>query len=705
MVLPSLSHPSLRIVQADGPTPSFNVKSTIVPCKGTDYVFLYGGFDESDALDSNVYLLNLKTMTWEIDDKVEGLYREGHSAIYIGNGNILIFGGLPYDDEIPTTDTRTRGARARGEISESASFRKDNLMMIYNIFDRKWIGPPDFALENAPSYRSRHACCLSADGSKLYISGGLVRSVPLDDLYCYDLISGVWSGPIQFVSRFDHTMMIYQDRIFLFGGLDKDMNNVRTITYYSFKTRTIGEINILQRLDYFPFDTGGNEIDCDRIYLDSGINPALSLLVCLPTWDNNVGDINISYFDLDDFESQNLFNTNNLIAYFNRLGETHDITDFLWKTACINSEGKLYLLGNKREHEKHPSNITSDLTHDTMEESEDEETGEVDVDDEYDESRLNKLRCILEINLCDFGIPSYESVMARKLSLGNGGLANSFHNLLVQQAYTDFEIIALAHEGDRGKYQNGAMSSMSSKDTTSFKAIQVHKSILLARWPHFVRLMSVGMTETIENKMFIPEPFHWIKGLIYYLYVGTIEFDAKFMGADGEFNIVDYSGLLTLANLYELSELRTLVLNRLFKMFERFQYYEFSDGDPVAIAILLKLWKDLSYSGESVFIIKVIDLIKKSWTSITRSTTFLSMSKEEIVKLCQDSTDVHHHHTPPNGNTRKAAIAMIPSPQQSTYELEQVAVPDTPTRSTNSPFVLDSPVRQPSLSSLPQLPE
>ncbi|RLV92228.1 NGG1-interacting factor 3 [Spathaspora sp. JA1] len=756
----------LRLIKAEGPTPSFNVKSTIVPCKGTDYVFLYGGFDESDALDSNVYLLNLKTMTWEIDNKVDGLYREGHSAMYIGNGNILIFGGLPYDDEIPTTDTRRRrtgsGTQQQSQTT-GTSFRKDNLMMIYNIFDRKWIGPPDFALENAPSYRSRHACCLSADGSKLYISGGLVRSVPLDDLYCYDLISGIWSGPIQFASRFDHTMMIYNDRIFLFGGLDKDMNHVKTITYYSFKTKTIGEINILQRMDYFPFDEGGTgpveededeeelygrfpgsttttsangKVDCDRIYLDSGINPALSMLVCLPSWDNNdVGDVNISYLDLDDFEFQNLFNTPNLIAYFFLIGETHDVSEFLWRTSCINSQGKLYLLGNKRtEHESQSpvatlttttsnSNTTdsnnNNLTEDTMEESDDEVigSGAEEEEDEYDENRLNKLRYILEINLCDFGIPSYESVLARKLSLGNGGLANSFHNLLIQQAYTDFEIIGLAHEDDRSKYQTGGgrtnISMTESKDTTSFKAIQVHKSILLARWPHFVRLISVGMNETIENKMFIPEPFLWIKGLIYYLYVGTIEFDAKFMGAEGEFNIVDYSGLLNLANLYELSELRTLVLNKLFKMFDRFQNYEFVDGDPVSIAILLKLWKDLSYSGESVFIVKVIELINKSWTNITRSSTFLSMSKEEIVKLCQDSTDVHYHKKPSsahsntststtNGNYYKA---MIPSPQHSSHELEQVVIPDTPTRNTNSPFVLDSPIRQSSISSLPQLPE
>ena len=56
-------------------------------------------------------------------------------------------------------------------------------------------------------------------------------------LYCYDLTLGIWLGPIEFVYRFDHTIMIYEERIFSFGGLDKDMNHVKSITYYSLKTK------------------------------------------------------------------------------------------------------------------------------------------------------------------------------------------------------------------------------------------------------------------------------------------------------------------------------------------------------------------------------------------------------------------------------------------------------------------------------------
>ena len=57
------------------------------------------------------------------------------------------------------------------------------------------------------------------------------------------------------------------------------------------------------------------------------------------------------------------------------------------------------------------------------------------------------------------------------------------------------------------------------------ESIRVHKTVLVARWPHFQRMILTGMNEALENKLFLPEPINRIKALIYYLYVGTIDFD------------------------------------------------------------------------------------------------------------------------------------------------------------------------------------
>ena len=181
--------------------------------------------------------------------------------------------------------------------------------------------------------------------------------------------------------------------------------------------------------------------------------------------------------------------------------------------------------------------------------------------------------------------------------------------------------------------------------------------------------------------MFLPEPINRIKALIYYLYVGTIDFDEKYIG---ELTLVDYSGLLVLTNLYELKELGYLLLQKLFKLFIQFDN-NFSD-DETSISTLLTIWRDLAFSNESIFIVTVLELIKRKWAIITRSKTFLSLSKEEIVRLCQDSTD-------------DSPLSKSPNHNRSLDTLDTNLIPETPTRNTNSPFVIDSPANHSNLLS------
>lgn len=678
--------PSLAIHKSLGSIPSHNFKSTIVACTGTPYVFLYGGFDEYDALDSNVYLLNTSTMEWEIDNKIDGLYREGHLSVYIGNGNVLVYGGLPFEDEIPTLESRRFSTRQTASTRQdtmngsTGEIKKDSLMMIYNIFNKKWIGPPDFALENCPSSRSRHACCLSRDGSKLYISGGLVKSTPLNDLYCYDLILGIWLGPIEFVYRFDHTIMIYEERIFSFGGLDKDMNHVKSITYYSLKTKTMGEIYLNLDITNVP-PTGFY----DLAILSSKINPSTSLFVKLPLWNYPNNGLSISCFDLGNFEAQNLFSQNNLSHYFT----DKNMNDYIWKTAFTNHEGKLYLLGalKRKKRNSHPFgaclNTSSDMNENIMTEDDDEGhehesdidgngrrrdtggggRGEEEEDDEDEEQESTRLNYVLQIEMQKFGISSQ---LENPLSL-------DYHRLLLSSAFTDFEIIALLSIEDKDKVE--------AQLEYQTESIRVHKTVLVARWPHFQRMILTGMNEALENKLFLPEPINRIKALIYYLYVGTIDFDEKYIG---ELTLVDYSGLLVLTNLYELKELGYLLLQKLFKLFIQFDN-NFSD-DETSISTLLTIWRDLAFSNESIFIVTVLELIKRKWAIITRSKTFLSLSKEEIVRLCQDSTD-------------DSPLSKSPNHNRSLDTLDTNLIPETPTRNTNSPFVIDSPANHSNLLS------
>lgn len=687
---------NLRLYDLEGCLPSYNVKSTIVQCVGTDYVFLYGGFDDMDILDSNVYLLNLKTKTWEVDDKHDGLYREGHLAVYISNGNILVFGGVPYDEFPVPSVTRQRTA--------PATFRKDSLMMIYNIYDRKWIGPPPFALDNAPSSRSRHACCLSPDHSKLYVSGGLVKSAPLDDLYCYDLTSGSWLGPIRFVSRFDHFITVYGDKLYSFGGLDKDMNHVKdTITFYSFKNHTIGQISIIQKPESstilgkedelnLEFDSHStyNPNDCERLYVDSVINLSIILDISLPSWSATSGGLIISNFDLDDFETQETFNIRNIAMIYNRANKI-DVMNYSWKETFVKENGTLYLLGTNFNS----TNVVPDTANATADSipGEDGTTDGMDEMENEEASGIAKLGALFEMKLSDLGIPFRKNISLEKSQIQSSiPLSMDYERFLLSEQFTDFEIVTLADEEDRDKYQESF--SITELDPSSIKIVKVHKAILLSRWPHFQRLIAIGMAETVLNKMFIPEPHRWVKGLLYYLYVGTINVDSY---VHGPYTILDYLGLSMLANMYELPDLRTLAMHKLFKLFDQLQLSFDAQNDEM-ISILLKLWRELSFANEIVLRVKVMDMIRRYWATITRSKPFFSLSKDEIVKLCQDSSDE------PVPKVKGVNMMATPRSNRASFEsIENLSDPQTPIRNTHSPFVIDSPHNQSSFTSLQQL--
>lgn len=620
-----LNRKSIGFHEITGISPNYNVKSTLVPCSGTDYVFLYGGFDDLDALDSKVYLFNTKTMIWEIDDNEPNLYREGHLATYIGNGNILVFGGIPYDDfPIPqTTDL-------------NSTLKLDLVMIIYNIFEKKWFGPPKFTLENAPSSRSRHAACLSLDGSKLYISGGLVDSVPLDDLYCYDLSIGIWQGPIQFAPRFDHFLTINGDKLFTLGGLDKDMNHTKDIiTWYSLKSGTIGNINILKPSTSEGY-TEKLALDSilhghERIHVNSELNSAIKLTICLPVWSSNSTEFKISYIDLNEYECRTIFNLNDLNTYVKRSFEAPlDITKQSWKKAFVADSGTLFILGSRN--------------------------GGFSVEEEQIQQDTN-LSCILYLKLDCFGIPIEQSVTNDNIKYScDNTLENSFKKLLMDQLYTDFEIVCDIQNHEK-------------------RSIRVHKAVLAARWPHFERMLQSGMVETVLNSLVIPEPYEWVRGLIHYLYTGTIEFNDYL-----QFEVLDYSGLLILSNMYELPILRSLTLSKVYESFEKFQIM-FSPTNSASISTLIKLWQDLTFSNEDVFIIKIIDMLKQHWPVITHSEAFRRLSKEEIVKLCQDCSSEKDIPSKPTSRSSSNSVESI----------QQFSDIDTPTRNTNSPFLIDSP--------------
>lgn len=671
---------ALTIYETHGDIPLFNTRATIVACPDTNYVFLFGGFDELDNLDSNVYLLNMESKRWEIDDKHIGLFREGHLAVYIGQGNVLVFGGIP--DEFPESMQRTT-------VSNDSTFRKDSLMMIYNVHEKTWIGPPSFALNNAPSSRYRHACCLSPDGSKVYISGGLVDSMPLDDLYCYDLVSGIWIGPIKFVSRFDHYIKVYKDKIFAFGGLDKDMNHVvDCMSYISLKDQSIGNVSLLRNPVFNEFYEDSNDLKhvneypypqtggfmYERIYTGAEISPSTEIEISLPQASTHK-DYNISYYDLAEFKHIPLINREIIEL---TLGlKNKNLDTYLWKHAFVRGLESLFLLGltiesylshdgseNNIENENNVGEVITNLSEreddDLAQDNDRENDHDHDLDlDHYQDNDNAKLHLLLEMKLSDLGVSKPEKNLP--------SMSDDFLNLLINEEFTDFEIITFKDEAVMeeynkcpDKYIDIINNSISGREILSdtLKSIKVHKSILLARWKHFRRVIDSGMAEAISNKMFIPEPYSWVKGLVFYLYADRIhsrEFDLPLC------TLIDYSGVLILSNLYELPQLRIKLLSSLYKTLSNFVIENTSNDLNDTLGAILKIWMNALVANEEILVAKIIETIRNSWSVFIKSTPFMNLPKSLIIKLCQDCADIFPNHDATANNNKESTNHLLQS--------------------------------------------
>lgn len=718
----------MHLFKGQGPCPNYNFKATLVSCIGTGIVFLFGGFDDSDTLDSNVYLLDTHTMTWLVDDKHKGLYREGHLAVYIGNGNVLVFGGIPTDEEFSSYYNTRSHRNNHNNYGEDPKFKKNSIMLIYNIFDKSWTSPPDFALSNAPSSRSRHACCLSPDKTKVYISGGVMDSNTLNGLYSYDFTSGAWDGPYDFVHRFDHFITIYDDKLFSFGGLNKNMNHVKDrISYFDLKDQTIGEITLLLSSIHDNIDnfiTAYNS--CQRIHLDNNLAQSIKLDVTLPL--NNFGNNKdsgffIAYYNLKQLKHVSLIELNDVKNII--LKKYHqNISEYVWKDCVISDHGSILLFGSPMKVDddeyENENEVDNGEDFDNTEENGDEDNMYMGGVEELltetwpvltqslefnrtqaftgfgDSHEEPKLSVVLEMSLRDIGIEFVTDPLDNDKALSKD-LSQDFKRLLEQQEFTDFEIVCLKSFESRDQFTefpevfSDLMDDVSKGATITDQrvdTIKVHRTILLARWPHFRRLIESGMTESKCGRMFIPEPSNWVKGLIYYLYTGTINFDSLMIP---HFTLVDYSGLLILSNFYELVELRSKVLSKIYESIDIFIRDKLILLDSeFQIGAILKIWINVIISNEDLLVGKLTQLIKLNWQGIVKSQAFSKLPKPAIIKLIQSCTAMEDledqnskHNTPKRVSSRLDLVI-------GSTDLSSSPLGSSPDRDCNSPFLQSS---------------
>ncbi|KAM5494462.1 hypothetical protein MaudMau93_000478 [Microsporum audouinii] len=217
------------------------------------------------------------------------------SITYCGNNEIYAFGGFDQEtdegsfDPIDLTTLRWGLVDNFGDIpgvrmGHTASLYQGDKLIIFGgenehpehlsdviVFDIKtstWTSPEVRGI--APRGRARHASVIYED--KLFVIGGVTgeSNLILDDICYLDLKTWTWSRSWRFVARFDHAAWVWGGRLWVFGGLGADMERCTDLWWLDLKgTPTLERVhsieqeqtkgNSLQVLDhpyYIPPSTG-----------------------------------------------------------------------------------------------------------------------------------------------------------------------------------------------------------------------------------------------------------------------------------------------------------------------------------------------------------------------------------------------------------------------------------------------------------------
>lgn len=145
--------------------------------------------------------------------------------------------------------------------------------------------------------------------------------------------------------------------------------------------------------------------------------------------------------------------------------------------------------------------------------------------------------------------------------------------------------------------------------------IRTHSLILYARWPHFRRIMQSGMSEAHSRRIYIPEPVSWVKKLVEYMYSDSVS----------TYTVDDVSGLLILANLYELPRLRRLCLEHISR-----SAVTHENAVTVYWRAYLATETDLQKTAAAYCL--------QHWSQIVRTEKFETLPKDIMVMLCQEAS-------------------------------------------------------------------
>ncbi|KKA29160.1 hypothetical protein TD95_004024 [Thielaviopsis punctulata] len=619
------------VTRTDGQRPACLVNASVTYC-GNNQIYAFGGFDQyTDEVYNHVLCLDLVSKQWRLVDNYGDIpgVRMGHTATLYQGDKLLVFGG--------ENEHRTH-------LSD---------LIIFDLTTAHWRKP--HVNGPIPRGRARHAAVLHED--KLFIIGGICgrTNVVLDDICFLDLKTFTWSRTWKFVDRFDHSAYIWNDRVWVYGGMSDDMDKSGDLWWFDMKGnpafKSPPRIGVERQAVMSPTRRGIFLSQSPQVVGSSGYAansrsaqvlpsqyrgvkapaPAPGIVSTLksvsgpgiplqgqgthfhlfsggtlldfqtPAFTITSGHCTLSAFDLTTFRWQ-------------RLAEGHEIykPGYRWHYCAMNAEGtKAWLLGCESEIERNngavgPEEFLSDI---------------MEID-------LHRYGC-LGVNSAPQtttyrSSPIIASRPDEQPSRGLGiDLSMMFDQPPEKGSGADFVITALAEESDDVDMGSAASPSQthrswSNEEESVSRPIHVHSLILKARWPHFTRLYNSKMAEFQTKHMHIREPYTVVRAFLLYLYT-----DSLFIDPEGTpMTPSTISGMLIMANMYDIAHLRHLCVNRL--------------GKEIDVPSACVIWYSAGLANEEWLRKRAAMFCLEHWGRVVRSEGFMQLPHDALVELSQE---------------------------------------------------------------------
>ncbi|RKF65736.1 putative kelch repeat protein [Erysiphe neolycopersici] len=623
-----------KITRTLGNRPACLVNASVTYC-GNNKIYAFGGFDQyTDEVYNHVLKLDMVSYQWSLVDNYGDIpgVRMGHTATLYQGDKLLIFGGE----------------------NEHRTYLSD--LIVFDLKTAHWTQPT--VSGPLPKGRARHAAVLHEN--KLFITGGITghNNYVLEDICYLDLGTFTWSRVWKFVGRFDHSAYIWDDRVWVFGGMGEEMDKIGDIWWLDLKGSPAFDsppgIGTLDRNSVIGRVSGSSRAQLFNLAPTTAIGSSgyaansSSAQVNVPSFQlTNTPPIapgtisSIRFHSGPDIPSQgtgthfHVYTSGTLLDFitpgstitpqesslysldletlrWQKLAEGKDTfrNGFRWHYCTTNDDGtKAWLLGcptDSTGSELGPSGFEEYLS-DIM---------------EFDLRRYGIIgnNILSEPRRQSSRLPPVDRVSNMSLKGLGADLAKLFDVHPDNGSGTDFTITAMQdceidESVDLKKCLSKSNGDWLDPNTATSPPIYVHKLILQARWPHFARLYNAQMAEFHTKRMHIPEPYSVVKAFLYYLYTDTIQ-------SEPDFDLTDVAGMLVMSNIYNMPNLRLLCVNRLAK--------EMNVDDACTI------WYSAGIANEEWLRKRAASFCLLHWGRVVRTQGFLKLPRAALVEMSQE---------------------------------------------------------------------